>query len=196
MNTTTQAPSKERVEFERWLFESQGLESAWEPHRNCHKDFAAHLAFKAWQAARSSHEPEAIPRAWFRVHHTPDSVNGPAEADIDMAWGDQPEGDGWKPLYLRPSQPPAPAPFHLTEHQVEHLLDILDGSPSPISFREYAEDRKCSDSDETMPRGLYMWFTEYPEEGQMLLKAYSPDVEAMAAEMFAPSAPTKSGEQS
>ena len=54
---TEHSPSKERVEFERWLFEVQGLESEWEPHRNCHKDFAAHLAFKAWQAARSTHEP-------------------------------------------------------------------------------------------------------------------------------------------
>lgn len=52
--------------------------------------------------------PDVIPRAWFRVHHTPDSVNGPSEPDIDMAWGDQPEGDRWQPLYLRPAPPPVP----------------------------------------------------------------------------------------
>lgn len=55
------SPQKERVEFERWLFDTQGLESVWEPHRNCHKDFAAHLAFKAWQAARAAPEPAAEP---------------------------------------------------------------------------------------------------------------------------------------
>lgn len=54
--------SKERAEFERWLFDEQGLESVWEPHRNCHKDFAAHLAFKAWQAARSTPEPVSAPK--------------------------------------------------------------------------------------------------------------------------------------
>lgn len=65
-----QRPSKERAEFERWLFDEQGLESVWEPHRNCHKDFAAHLAFKAWQAARRTVEPCPTHAAEHRVRDT------------------------------------------------------------------------------------------------------------------------------
>lgn len=40
-----------REPFEKWLFKEHGLQSEWQPERNCYKDFPAHLAWKAWQAA-------------------------------------------------------------------------------------------------------------------------------------------------
>lgn len=43
---------KTREDFEKWLLDEHGLESEWQPRRNCFKDFPAHLAFKAWQASR------------------------------------------------------------------------------------------------------------------------------------------------
>lgn len=105
---TTPVPSKERLTDETIsvlieCFEDSSLQAT-PLRREC-----VVRALRELQEYRAVHEPEAIPRAWFRVHHTPDSINGPAEADIDMAWGDQPEGDGWKPLYLRPAPPPVPA---------------------------------------------------------------------------------------
>ena len=41
-----------------------------------------------------------IPSAWYRPVVQPGTPHGPAEYDVEMIWGDdQPEGDGWKPLY-------------------------------------------------------------------------------------------------
>ena len=40
----------EREQFEKWLWDEQGLEGTWNETRNCFDEFQAHLAFKAWQA--------------------------------------------------------------------------------------------------------------------------------------------------
>jgi hypothetical protein len=45
---------KMREEFCSWLLEEHGLESQWQPDRNCFKDFPAHLAYMAWQASREA----------------------------------------------------------------------------------------------------------------------------------------------
>lgn len=54
--TPTRA-SADRTEFERWLLAEHGLDDEWDEARNCYKKFACHLAWKAWNAARSGHEP-------------------------------------------------------------------------------------------------------------------------------------------
>ena len=41
---------KRRKLFEAWMGE-QGLESEWEPLRNCYKDFPAHFAWQAFNVA-------------------------------------------------------------------------------------------------------------------------------------------------
>lgn len=41
---------KRRELFEVWMGE-QGLQSEWEPMRNCYKDFPAHFAWQAFNAA-------------------------------------------------------------------------------------------------------------------------------------------------
>lgn len=40
-----------RETFEKWLLDKMGLQAEWQPERNCYKQFTAHLAWKAWQAA-------------------------------------------------------------------------------------------------------------------------------------------------
>jgi hypothetical protein len=58
-----------RKEFEAWLREVHWLASEWQEERNCFADYPAHLAFKAWQAAKSSLsvdvKAEALERAWI-----------------------------------------------------------------------------------------------------------------------------------
>ena len=34
----------ERAAYEQWLAYEHGLDSEWQPERNCYKDFPAHLA--------------------------------------------------------------------------------------------------------------------------------------------------------
>lgn len=50
----TNSSSNERTNFEAWLLKVHGLESEWQEMRNCYKEFAAHLAFCAWQARGSA----------------------------------------------------------------------------------------------------------------------------------------------
>jgi hypothetical protein len=44
--------AEERKRFENWLMQEQLLDATWNEARNCYDEFPAHLAFKAWQAAR------------------------------------------------------------------------------------------------------------------------------------------------
>lgn len=123
-------PSKEQVAFEAWL-----SSPATRPQASPYSDTQIRHLYEAWCAAwkaRAAHEPpvnDEIPRAWFRVTQTPDSPHGPFEPDIDMAWGDQPDGDGWKPLYLRP----APPPFDVQEilREVSSLDCFYTGASCP-----------------------------------------------------------------
>ena len=46
----------ERIEFEIWLLYEQGLNAKWDDDRNCYVEFGAHIAWRAWQAARVDHE--------------------------------------------------------------------------------------------------------------------------------------------
>lgn len=43
-----------REEFEVWLLKVHGLESEWQPNRNCFKHFPAHLAYQAWKSSREA----------------------------------------------------------------------------------------------------------------------------------------------
>lgn len=43
-----------RAAFLAWLQDRHGLDSVWQEDRNCFKDFPAHLAFQAWNAALDS----------------------------------------------------------------------------------------------------------------------------------------------
>lgn len=40
-----------RFAFEKWLLDVMGLQDEFDEQRNCYKEFACHLAWKAWQAA-------------------------------------------------------------------------------------------------------------------------------------------------
>lgn len=58
----------------------------------------------------------------------------------------------------------------ITGWQVKHLLDFMDGEDeAELTLEHFAEERKDSETGEAMPPGLYAWFTEYPEEGSLLL---------------------------
>ena len=46
------AQNPERAAFEAWLMAEQMLGATWNAERNCFDEFPAHLAYKAWQAAR------------------------------------------------------------------------------------------------------------------------------------------------
>jgi len=62
---------KMREEFLEWLQDVHGLESEWQPERNCFKDYAAHLAFQAWQASRSAvviELPVINDKEWANTH--------------------------------------------------------------------------------------------------------------------------------
>lgn len=49
---TVRAHHPERTAFEAWLMADHMLDATWNAERNCYDEFPAHLAFKAWQAAR------------------------------------------------------------------------------------------------------------------------------------------------
>lgn len=76
----------------------------------------------------------------------------------------------------RAAEPPSERhPLRINGAQVAALVDFLDlnGTPeakeTPLHLQHYGEDRMCSVDKEPMPAGLYAWFAEYPEEGQLLL---------------------------
>jgi hypothetical protein len=82
------AASQERDTFEKWLHDVHGLESEWQEHRNCYRDFQAHLAFCAWREARTAPEPRSelppkldatMPTAWHYLlvaaHHVVEAVD-------------------------------------------------------------------------------------------------------------------------
>jgi len=48
------------IEFETWLSEEHWLEATWDEHRNCYVEFEAHLAWKAWCAARDGWEVTSL----------------------------------------------------------------------------------------------------------------------------------------
>lgn len=149
------------------------------------------LSNRIFPLFRAAHEP---PAAQFDEHDAGIIRDLEAMAANQLA-GFWPQALAMGALRLirqRPAQPPAPARVDLTEHQVKHLLDFIDTSPCALSLCEYTEDRKCKDSGEDMPAGLYVCYTEYPEEGQLLLKRYPPEVEALTAQC---SGSTKGGEQ-
>lgn len=51
-----------REAFEKWMTEVMLLPPTWEAARNCYSEFPAHLAWKAWQAARTEEQ-----RKWIAV---------------------------------------------------------------------------------------------------------------------------------
>jgi hypothetical protein len=84
------------------------------------------------------------------------------------------------PPHSLPAQPPevltkAPAPMprpdeyvlRINGWQINKLATFAEDADTSMVLRYYGEDRK--DGDEPMPAGLYAWYEEYPEEGQLLL---------------------------
>jgi len=64
MGPATNAPAIGRDEFQKWLLNEHGLYSRWQEDRNCYADFPAHLAWKAWQAARAQSGQGAEAVGW------------------------------------------------------------------------------------------------------------------------------------
>lgn len=57
--------STTRQDFQKWLLDTHGLESKWNPDRNCFEDYAAHLAYQAWREAALPNDYIGIPEsAW------------------------------------------------------------------------------------------------------------------------------------
>lgn len=67
----------------------------------------------------------------------------------------------------------APA-LALNEHQVSILLEFLGGDLSPISIG-YFPKTECPITGDPSPAGLYVWCSEYPEEGRVHLPEADPD---------------------
>jgi len=64
------------------------------------------------------------------------------------------------------------APFQINGHQIKHLMDLVYGEDeTEICLEWFKEERPDGNSaeGEIMPPGLYAWFAEYPEEGQLHL---------------------------
>lgn len=61
--------------------------------------------------------------------------------------------------------------FDLTGYQIQRLWDFVDGDvESELSLAYFDEARPdLEDPEETMPAGLYAWFTDYPDEGSLWL---------------------------
>ena len=62
-------------------------------------------------------------------------------------------------------------PLVLNGHQLRQALEFLDNeNDTDLCFWLYIEDRlEPGKHGEPMPKGMYCWFFEYPEEGQLLL---------------------------
>jgi hypothetical protein len=58
--------------------------------------------------------------------------------------------------------------MHLTGYQVKALHAFMGGEFDTDVTIEQCEERVSSDG-EPMPAGLYVWCTDYPEEGCILL---------------------------
>lgn len=40
--------TREREDFEKWLFDVHGLKGTWNESRNCYDEYPCHLAYKSW----------------------------------------------------------------------------------------------------------------------------------------------------
>lgn len=71
---------------------------------------------------------EPRPAAWIRTHVTPDTPMGPAEYDVECVPGDeQPQGNGWAPLYASPPLSAQPAePKLLGWRTDDYLMETAD----------------------------------------------------------------------
>ncbi|HEY0684681.1 MAG TPA: hypothetical protein VGD45_20260 [Steroidobacter sp.] len=98
---------KDREELRSILGERDAeIERLQEQLRGCSRE----LAIERRAAQRASNEPpaEQLPSAWIKGHtlHTDAGI----EYDEEVVPGsDRPKGEGWHPLYSRPSQPPGDA---------------------------------------------------------------------------------------
>lgn len=126
-------------DFEAWLMKDHGLDSEWQTERNCYKDFAAHLAFKSWQASRaalSNVEPVGY------IHTLPDGSYFDCEDSetsqflFEKKVADQElKGHGGKvdPVFLHPSVPasivawysPATGGFYLSLDSVPPHIAVM-----------------------------------------------------------------------
>ena len=64
--------------------------------------------------------------------------------------------------------------MNLTGHQVKQLNDFMGGDYDVDVTIEHLEQRQAADG-EFLEAGLYVWCTEYPEEGALLLSPVDPD---------------------
>lgn len=69
----------------------------------------------------------------------------------------------------------------LTGLQIQHMWDYVDGDKeTELTIALYPEG-KDEETGETMPAGLYCWFTEYPDEGRLYLPETAEDSAISAA---------------
>lgn len=60
----------DREEFEKWLIEVHGLNAEWDEDRDCYVEFACHIAWKAWQAARNMEPVAEVRKFGYGMHRT------------------------------------------------------------------------------------------------------------------------------
>lgn len=69
--------------------------------------------------------------------------------------------------------------MNLTGHQVRQINDFMGGDyDTPVTIEQLAErvvDGAPGEPATVLPAGLYIWCTEYPEEGAVLLLEVDPD---------------------
>ena len=73
-----------RAAFEAWLLDTHLLTSEWQESRNCFKDYPAHLAFQAWQAATKA-ERERCAKVVEGEHVGP-NFDDDCDNDADSAY--------------------------------------------------------------------------------------------------------------
>jgi hypothetical protein len=69
--------------------------------------------------------------------------------------------------------------MELTGYQVKQINDFMGGDYDTSVTVEHLPERTLDpgtgDEPTTMPAGLYIWCTDYPEEGAVLLDPVDPD---------------------
>ena len=73
-----------RAAFEAWLLDTHLLTSEWQESRNCFKDYPAHLAFKAWQAATAAEQDRCA--KVVEAEHVGESVDDECDNEEDSAY--------------------------------------------------------------------------------------------------------------
>jgi hypothetical protein len=88
----------DREAFEQWLLDEQGLVGSWDYERGCYSEFPAHLAYKAWQAAREQEGGEVV------AYVDPRALDNFASGSATKEWLWAAPDAGLIPVYTHPPQ--------------------------------------------------------------------------------------------